>query len=609
MTKPNPAGDRNQPGRFQLPADLTTLTREQLAELRTAAEVEFDGIYGAEGGARADQLGRANELVEAIEKIQARSEALAADEADTQAKFDALAARRRPATTPEGEPPGGDGETGDENTTETADSATADQLVPVGGATTASRELGGLAGGKQLNPSLAGIRATGPTQVPPTPPPLAITASVGLPGAFEPGARINDLRQLGDLAEDRARGLGDAGKGANRYMPRRGSESYGGVQLASIARQWRDGQFSESGGIAEIEEYRTRIAAKRRPEAFSALVAAGGWCAMGEPIWDFFNVTCQGGMIDLPTRGINRGGIIVPTSPTVADAYTPDLGFYEATFSNATVPWLWTEADDILTVTGSTNKPCLRVPCAGMTNYRLECYGVCITAGNLADNAWPESTANFLQLINNVHYHASNARYISQIVTLAGSAIFGSVGCTGGGRGAAAPLLGVAEIAAVDTRARYGACPDDVMEWVLPTWAKTSIRIDLSKRMGISDFMCVTDAMIAAWFNCRNIRVQFVEDWQVRAAGQPGASSPVTTLPTSVQGLMYFPGAIVRGNGMSLNLGVVRDSTLNAENDHTALWMEECHLIAQFGPAPRLYQIELCPDGTVGAADLTSCCP
>ena len=60
---------------------------------------------------------------------------------------------------------------------------------------------------------------------------------------------------------------------------------------------------------------------------------------------------------------------------------------------------------------------------------------------------------------------------------------------------------------------------------------------------------------------------------------------------------------------MALNLGVVRDSTLNAENDHTALWMEECHLIAQFGPAPRLYNLEICPDGTVGAADLTSCCP
>jgi hypothetical protein len=607
MSKPNPA---NQPGRFQLPADLTSLTVEQLGELRAAAEAEFDGIYGADGGARADQLARANELIEAIEKIQSRSEALAADAADTQAKFDALAARRRP--TAETESPAGDGQGDNEQGGTTAptpeEPAQAGQLVPVGGATTASRELGGLAGGKQLNPSLAGIRTAGPTQTPPAPP-LAITASVGLPGAFEPGARINDLRQLGDLVEDRARGMGDAGKGTNRYMPRRGSESYGGVQIASIARQWRDGQFSDAGGIAEIEEYRTRIAAKRRPDAFSALVAAGGWCAMGEPIWDFFNVTCQGGMIDLPTRGINRGGIIVPTSPTVADAYTPNLGLYGAAFSNATVPWLWTEADDILTVTGSTNKPCLRVPCAGMTNYRLECYGVCITAGNLADNAWPESTANFLQLINNVHYHASNARYISQISTLAGAAIFASVGCTGGGRGAAAPLLGVAEIAAVDTRTRYGACPDDVMEWVLPTWAKTSVRIDLSKRMGISDFMCVTDAMIAAWFNCRNIRVQFVEDWQVRAAGQPGSSTPIQTLPTSVQGLMYFPGAIVRGNGMSLNLGVVRDSTLNAENDHTALWMEECHLIAQFGPAPRLYQIELCPDGTVGAADLTSCCP
>jgi hypothetical protein len=60
---------------------------------------------------------------------------------------------------------------------------------------------------------------------------------------------------------------------------------------------------------------------------------------------------------------------------------------------------------------------------------------------------------------------------------------------------------------------------------------------------------------------------------------------------------------------MTLDLGVVRDSTLNATNDFTAAWMEECHLIAQFGHEVRQYTTTICPSGVTGAANGTSCCP
>jgi hypothetical protein len=425
---------------------------------------------------------------------------------------------------------------------------------------------------------------------------------VGLPGAFEPGARLTDRTALGRLIEDRARGMADAGRRGER---RRVDDPYGGVQVASIAHTFPD-LLGETSGVDAVQAYIDKIAGMRSPDQMAALVAGGGWCAPSENRYSFFNLACESGMIDLPTFGVTRGGINFPVSPSLADAYTPDLAPFEAAFSNATVPWLWTETDDILTVTGSTNKPCIRVPCSTMSNVRLECYGVCVTAGNLADNAWPESTANWLRLIMSAHYRASNARYISQIVTLAGAAV---TGCTAAGAGAVAPLLGTAAMAATDYRTRYGMCDTDVMEWVLPHWSLESVRQDLSKRMGVSDWMCVTDAMIGQWFDCRNIRAQFVSDWQVRATGYPGAATPITGLPNYVQGLLFAPGTVARGNGMSLNLGVVRDSTLNAENDHTALWMEECHLIAQFGHSVRLYNMNICADGTVGAAERVECCP
>jgi hypothetical protein len=421
-----------------------------------------------------------------------------------------------------------------------------------------------------------------------------------MPGSYDAGAQLKDIRQLGALIESRARSMADQG---GRYNKRRANDPYGGVQVASIRQEFAD-VFDPSTSQDAVGAYLDRLSSNRNSGAMESLVAAGGWCAPSMPRYDFFNIACEDGMIDLPTFGVERGGVIFPVSPSLADTFSPALPWYTA-FSSSTVPWLWTEGDDILAVTGSPTKPCIRVPCSDTTDVRLECYGICLTAGNLAENAWPESTRNFLRLLMAAHYHASNGRYIAQIASLATAV----AGCTATGSGAAAPILSTAELSAWDYRNKYGMCETDVIEWVLPSWSKGLIRADLAKRTGVSDYMCVPDSEIARWFDCRGIRAQFVSDYQVRAAGQPGAATAITQYPSEVKGLMYAAGTVVRGNGMSLDLGVVRDSTLNATNDFTAAWMEDCHLIAQFGHEVREYTMNVCPDGTTGAADLTSCCP
>jgi hypothetical protein len=605
MAKTTSGGAGASDAPFTLPADLTNLTGEQLEELRVKAEAEFDAIYDQDGGPHADQLARATELADGLDKVRERVSAIETAAAETQAKFDELRSRRAPAVE---EDPEAEEVIEDPEPVEGEVLPAVPQLVtaagrPRGGAVTASRDIGGLSGPRhRINPSLSGARAVAPVQEPGKLE-LAITASVGLPGQFEPGAKISDMRALGDLIENRARTMGDAGAGSSRRK-RKGSEHWGGTQVASIRNEWAD-KLSETSTADAVQAYIEKVQGNRTASKFETLVAGGGWCAPSQNRYDFFNIACEGGGIDLPTFGVERGGINFPVSPSLADTFVPALP-WTVPFSNATVPWLWTETDDILTVTGSTNKPCIRVPCSSMTNVRLECYGICLTAGNLADNAWPESTRNFLRLLMAAHFHAANARYIAQIVTAAGTAI---TGCTPIGEGAVAPLLGTAEMGAWDYRSRFGMCDDDVLEWILPSWSKGLIRADLAKRTGVSDFMCVPDADIARWFDCRNLRVQFVDDFQVRSTGQPGAATAITSYPAVVNGLLYAAGTVARGNGMTLDLGVVRDSTLNAENDFTAAWMEECHLIAQFGHQVRNYRMNTCPDGTTGANDITGCCP
>ena len=123
----------------------------------------------------------------------------------------------------------------------------------------------------------------------------------------------------------------------------------------------------------------------------------------------------------------------------------------------------------------------------------------------------------------------------------------------------------------------------------MPMWVPEVIRADLAHRRD-PEWASVTEATIGGWFSDRGIRVQWVDDYQVRGAGQFGNSSTaMTTWPTTVTYMLYAAGTFMLGNGLSLDLGVVRDSTLNAANDHTAAWSEECHLVATVGHEARQY--------------------
>lgn len=318
------------------------------------------------------------------------------------------------------------------------------------------------------------------------------------------------------------------------------------------------------------------------------LVAAGGWCAPSTIIYDFFNIACDDGIIDLPTVGVTRGGIRFPVSPSIASVM------------NSQSVFLWTEANDIAaTGTAGPRKPCVRIPCPDFSEERLDCHGVCITAGNLMDSAFPELTQNHIQLTMSAHRHIMNMRWIADMVALSTA-----VTVTGTDNPTSTGILNAVALQAVDYRTKFRMCQDDVLEVVLPIWALEEIRADVAKRNGV-DMLAVTDAEIMSWFDVRNVRVQFVSDWQVGSGDLPGQTSPLTAWPNSVQFMLYSAGTFVLGSGLDLDLGVIRDSTLNATNDFTATWTEECHLVARIGHESRLVTVDVCPSGRTGATDLT----
>lgn len=582
----------------QVPQDLTLINDEELAAFTTQVQTEVQRLRALEGDITAETVEYAIRLGSDHDRLVAERNAR-----DVRARNSAQADQQRFSKQLElvagnvlgesGEPGSGGGNGG--GASAAVDIAAVAEASARGATAALVAALGERAGGTDLQDrvkraaSLADTRRHAPTVRPPAGPAAqqVVTASVDIPGVAT-GAQLN-FDQVVDAFQKRARSLPVAQSG----------RPDGGPRVVTLRNQY-DHVVDDRTGPGQMQELIEHVT---RRELQDALVAGGGWCAPSEIRYDFFNVACVDGMIDLPTFGVSRGGIRYPVSPSLADA---NLGGVTATFANTTNPWLWTETDDALTVTGSTNKPCVRVPCPTFDERRLECYGICLTAGNLTDDAYPEATANYLRLLLAAHQHAMNGRIIATMVSLSSAAVTGggfAEGLTSTFHAAYNQILSGAALAAVDYRTRYGMCDTDVLEVVLPSWVRDVLRADLAWRQGV-DLLSVTDAQINGYFADRNLRPQWVGDWQVRASGLPGNSTAITDWPTAATIMVYAAGTFLLGNGLTLDLGVVRDSTLNAENDHTAAWSEECHLVAKVGHESRQYTITWAVNGapTLGTA-------
>lgn len=552
---------------LSLPEDITALSVEELDQFTTAARARFQELYASETVELAAQVNEANEMERLatdikrvkFEKTRRTEEAATAADKKTKAKaaIDELA--------------------------EGAEEVDADD-EPVKVETASARKSGGASvqprpAGRFKNPSLADAqRQAPPAEVQPRAESV-LTASSDIPG-FASGMKLNGMDELVQAMSSRARSLPVTQKGDD--APR--------IPIASLMREHKY-TLGPDSSLAEFNEVMTAAA---NPDI---LVAAGGWCSPSEISYDFFNIVCEDGALDLPTVGINRGGIRWPTSPSFADVV---LGG---------ALWSWTEAQDIAAVTGtaqSGTKTCGRVPCPGFNEARLHCDGICLTVGNLTEDAYPELIANHTRLVMASHFHKINRARINEVRAL--SASFTVTNGTAGS-GAVAPVLGALELQATDYRAKYSMCFDATLEVIAPRWLRGVLRSDLRKRMGSgTDMLSATDAYLMSLFDAINVRIQWVGDYQERTAGFPGVPGTLPTAwPTTVEFMMYAPGTVVLGQGMRLDLGIIRDSVLNQTNDYTAEWMEECWLIFNPGHEVRRLTVNICPDGTTGAADLTEC--
>lgn len=578
---------------FTCPENLVLLSDAELTQAHDSAQAEFARVYADLDNTTPETVSYAEQLAADLDSIRAEQAArtarvqaaAAAGQSDTVSKMDRLAARVNGTGGEGGDPaPVLDAEAiaaaAARGTVEGFTKVFGDRLTAAG----TGKRMASLSAAAQHAPD-PGIRQQRAQ--------LQIISSIDIPArSLSAGANLPSIEALTDAFNTRASGLPvtQIGDAASRYP------------VASIKAEYQH-TVDERTGPAAVEALIRELTSDDRKEA---LLAGGGWCAPSEIRYDLFNIAdAPSGLIQLPTLGISRGGLQFPISPSIADIFytsgasnaASGVGGFAFPFSNASDPWLWSEADDIATVTGSVNKPTLRVPCATFSTQRLELYGLTLTAGNLTDSAYPEATANFLRLLRAAYAHTVNARLIGLMLSASSSAI--AIG--GANKAAFNTILDGVDLAATDYRNKFGMADDAILEAVFPRWILANIRADLAWRTAV-ELQSVTDTMIRGYFADRGVAAQFVSDWQVRGSGQFGnpaalAGGAMTTWPTSVDFMLYAAGTFVHGTGLSLDLGVIRDSVLNAENDFTAAWMEEAHLIAKVGHESRRYTATFAVNG------------
>lgn len=610
------------PSRPAVPDDFSPLDAQALAGLEAEVVARFDHVNGQD---QLDEpaLAELGELADDLDRVRGERIKRTEVAAEAQQRRDQLAARVHTAEEArrQDDSDDGDGSDGSDDDTQpegdqgqpgqpTAEPQRADapttegEQEPVGVAAAVaaavSRELAPLVQVlSEARPSpagsgarsLAAARSHQPAVAQP-PRRLQVHAGADIPKVSR-GGEVENLDQLAYALRQRAKSMPitHTEPQAGRWLE---YDQVPGAVVASIDNDWPDVIDGERSSAREVEELWHHLVDGDRAEA---LVAGGGWCAPSETRYDFYNITCTDGLLDLPSFGVQRGGIKFPVSPSFKDLFT-------GTFSPSGVPWLWTETDDIATVTGAPNKPCVRVPCPTFSEVRLECYGLCVTAGNLTNDAYPEATQNYLRYVYAAHERAVNARYMQQILALSTAAVSGT-GMLGGGA-ISVDLPASVEWEAIDYRAAYNMCDTAVLEVIFPYWIRAPIRTDIAARTG-REVLDVTNSEIDALFTSRGVRPQWVKDWQMRGTNQPGVTGGTVRYPSAVTFLLYAAGTFVRGNGLVLDLGVVRDSVLNAENDYTAAWMEECHLIARLGHEARAFTVNICAAGRTGNNDLVAC--
>jgi len=400
--------------------------------------------------------------------------------------------------------------------------------------------------------------------------PRTIVAGSDLPG-ITAGSELPDLKSVAQALLQRKNGMG---------------RTSGGDGEKHTVASFRT-EFSEDRKLSmtDIEGNRSRM----QSASAEAITAAGGLYGPVDTKYDLYGLGHASRPVrdSLPVFNAERGGIRFLTPPVMSDL--------------AGAVGLWTLQDDIDAATAGApepTKPCLRIKAGEEVTVYLDAVTLCLTFGNLGARAFPELVERHTELAMIWHARFAETRLLTRIGNL-------STKVTADAQlGAARDIFVQVEQAAAAYRSRHRMGENDKLHAIFPHWFKNALRADLTKQApgdGRETTFELADSKIAQWFNVRGINVTWTlegESGQVFGPQDDGRGAgtdtvlgteddtftpqPLSPFPSTLVWYIFSEGTFVFLDGGTLDLGLVRDSTLNGTNDYQ-IFLETFEGVAKVG--------------------------
>lgn len=536
---------------FEVNTDLSTYSDDEIAALIEQGNALLDELFAIDKPTK-EQFAQASDVNEKVTSLaaEAASRQAAADEQATE--WATLRDSRVTASNDDAEEEDAEEEAEVEDEAEESVEAAAAPVAPAPAPAKVTARA-----------ALAGKRPA--VKPKPAKAPMTITASADVPG-FATSSKIAGIPELAEAVVNRLDGFPRQPEG------RRGAmwQPYG---VAQFRKTFPD-DLVVDGGIHDMDALSRAVDQSRLPG--QSLVAAGGWCAPSETIYDFCENATADGLLSLPEVRADRGGVKFTTGPDFATLYS-STGFTQ------------TEAQAI----SGTAKGCYEVTCPSFTDVRLDAIGLCIKVPILTNAAYPELVQSTIRQSLLAHQHRVSAYSITKMMAAATSVTLNAAGA------ATATILNSLEYLAHGIRSDYRLALDATIEVVLPTFARAIIRADLANRGGV-DLLSVSDSQIDSYLATRNISAQYIYNWQDVTSSQEG-------WPATMDVLAYPAGTFVKATTDVINLSAVYDAASLNVNTFTGLFMEEGIAVFKRCFGAKKATITLCMDGSTGAADLATC--
>ena len=371
--------------------------------------------------------------------------------------------------------------------------------------------------------------------------PVAITAGADIPG-YTAGSSLDSMDAVAEAMAKRLHGLRrvNGGDGEQHIV-------------ASLTTSYPE----ERTLSTDAEENWSKIHAVTSPEA---IVAAGGHVAPFEARYDIFGMgtTARPVRDSLPRFQADRGGIRFVTPPALVD--------------HADAVGIWTAANDAAETPSPSAKSSLTVTAAAENTVATDAITLQMQFGNLATRAYPELIARHNELGLIQHAREAEAQTLTAIG--AASTAVTSTSLIGMGRDV---LVQVGRAAAA-YRSRHRLEADAPLRVIMPAWVKDAMVADLALAMP-GDNTLAAGAEIDGYLASRGINVTFTLDGDVFAAQSSGA---MTEFKDTFVWYIFAEGTFLFLDGGTLDLGIIRDSTLVGTNDYK-MFVETFEGVAKVG--------------------------